>query len=287
MRFADRAPCGRSKALTRIAHISDVHFGRISRKGVVSALLQDVYAVEPDAVVISGDLTQRAYSWQYRDARAFVDALPQPTLVVPGNHDVWPMWWPARRWHTPVSRFQEIITDDATPRIKLPDAWIVGLNSAHGRTVKGGWVDRRHIDAMRKALNGAPTCRILVVHHPLINVPFASAADVCHGGDLLLKAAARRSIRVVLSGHLHVVQNIRSKEGPILVHAGTATSSRGRGPDRTTNSYNVVSIDERTVKVERRDYDGDAFHAVSREIFSEKEAAWDGPGPDPADFARV
>jgi 3',5'-cyclic AMP phosphodiesterase CpdA len=265
--------------LTRIAHISDVHFGRISGKDVVRALVADLVEADPDAVVVSGDLTQRAYSWQYKAAREFLDELPDPVLVVPGNHDVWPMWWPLRRIRTPVGRFERVITDDLTPRIKLPRAWIVGLNSAHGRTVKGGRVNWRHTQALRESLRGAPEVRVLVIHHPLVRVPYASKADVCRGGELLLKAAGSCGVQVILSGHLHVVQNIRSEEGPLLVHAGTATSSRGRGPDRTANSYNIVSLDRESIKVERRDYDGTAFHAVSREIFAGAAPVWGGPGP--------
>ena len=38
--------------------------------------------------MISGDLTQRARPEQFQAARHWVDRIPVPTLVVPGNHDV-------------------------------------------------------------------------------------------------------------------------------------------------------------------------------------------------------
>jgi 3',5'-cyclic AMP phosphodiesterase CpdA len=252
----------------RIAHISDVHFGRIRKNEIVDALLHDVHLSEPDLVAISGDMTQRAYSWQYRDAREFVGAFRPPVLVVPGNHDVWPMWWPSRRIKTPVSRFESVINADLSPMVKLPGAWVMGLNSAHGKTVKGGLVTPAQADKVREAFRGGPDVRVLVIHHPLAPVPHASKADVCVGGLDLLAAAQASRVHAVLSGHLHVAQNIRSEQGPILVHAGTATSTRGRGPDKEANTYNIVELDGQSVVVERRGFDGHEFNLVRRETLA-------------------
>ncbi|MFT5144674.1 MAG: 3',5'-cyclic AMP phosphodiesterase CpdA [Rhodothermales bacterium] len=254
--------------MTRIAHISDVHFGRIRKNEIVDALLHDVHESKPDLVAISGDLTQRAYSWQYRDAREFVEAFEQPVLVVPGNHDVWPMWWPLRRLKTPVSRYEEVINRDLAPMVKTPGAWVLGLNSAHGKTVKGGRVTSAQAERLREAFKGGPEVRVLVIHHPVAPMPHASKADVCVGGSDLLESARASRVQVVLSGHLHVAQNVRSAEGPILIHAGTATSTRGRGPDKEANTYNIVELDGQSVVVERRDFDGQAFRLVRRETLA-------------------
>jgi predicted MPP superfamily phosphohydrolase len=43
---------------------------------------------QPDLVAISGDLTQRARITEFQSARRFLDAIPFPQIVVPGNHDV-------------------------------------------------------------------------------------------------------------------------------------------------------------------------------------------------------
>ena len=75
-------------ALTRIAHISDIHFGRIAHPEIVDALVRDINAANVKLVVVSGDLTQRAFKHQFKAARQMLDAFDAPTLVVPGNHDV-------------------------------------------------------------------------------------------------------------------------------------------------------------------------------------------------------
>ena len=58
----------------RIAHLSELHFGREDTP-VVEALLDDLAALRPTVVAVSGDLTQRARPAQFRAARAFLDRI--------------------------------------------------------------------------------------------------------------------------------------------------------------------------------------------------------------------
>src|SRR2546422_7512069 len=53
--------------------------------------------LRPDAVVLSGDLSQRARYGEFQRARAFVSVATQtaPVHVIPGNHDV--QWWTDRK----------------------------------------------------------------------------------------------------------------------------------------------------------------------------------------------
>ena len=60
-----------------VAHISDLHFGRIDHR-VVDALVEDLDEQKPSLTIISGDLTQRARRSQFREARAFLDRLTMP-----------------------------------------------------------------------------------------------------------------------------------------------------------------------------------------------------------------
>ena len=70
-----------------IVQLSDLHFGRLLPE-TVEPCLEAVRTLEPNLVVISGDLTQRARKWQYAQAKSFLAALPRPQLILPGNHDV-------------------------------------------------------------------------------------------------------------------------------------------------------------------------------------------------------
>ena len=53
----------------KIVHISDLHFGPPFVPSVAEALLQAISSLAPDAIVVSGDLTQRAKRHQFEEAR--------------------------------------------------------------------------------------------------------------------------------------------------------------------------------------------------------------------------
>ena len=105
--------------MRRVAHISDVHFGR-TECSVVNRLVEIINELEPQLVVVSGDLTQRARSSQFVEAREFLDRLPKPQIVVPGNHDV-PLYNIYKRFLEPLDNFKNIlrtISNRSTPTKK-------------------------------------------------------------------------------------------------------------------------------------------------------------------------
>ena len=73
--------------MTRILHLSDLHFG-LERAALVQPLLDLVNAARADLVVVSGDLTHRARSAQFAQAAAFLRRIEAPLIAVPGNHDI-------------------------------------------------------------------------------------------------------------------------------------------------------------------------------------------------------
>ncbi len=79
------------RGMKRILHFSDIHFGGAHAPGRAEAILAEVDRSRPDVVAVSGDLTQRARTFQFRQAREFLDRISAPLVVVPGNHDV-PLW---------------------------------------------------------------------------------------------------------------------------------------------------------------------------------------------------
>ena len=73
--------------MQKIVHISDLHFGTEVNE-IVSHLMDAINNFKPDAVVVSGDLTQRAKKKEYHKAKNFLKKLDCPTVVIPGNHDI-------------------------------------------------------------------------------------------------------------------------------------------------------------------------------------------------------
>src|SRR5688500_3797681 len=133
-----------------IAHLSDLHFGDTDA-AVVERLIEKVRELNPDMLIVSGDLTQRARSSQFQDARAFLDVLPLPQIIVPGNHDV-PLYNVIRRFLSPLARFRKYITSDLTPEYHDDELAVFGINTARSLTIKGGRVSEEQVEKLKDKL---------------------------------------------------------------------------------------------------------------------------------------
>lgn len=241
--------------MRRIAHLSDLHFGA-HEPAVVERLVDSLAERTPHVVVVSGDLTQRAKSAQFRQANAFLDrveALGCATVVVPGNHDI-PLYSVWRRFFSPLKRYRRIVAAGRR------DAWrdealaIVGLNTARSLTFKDGRLSVAQIEGINAAFAGVPedAIRILVTHHPLVPLPGDAPGeieDAVGRADMALTALRAAHVHLLLAGHHHdprvEQRDTAGSASPspdpklLVVQAGTATSYRRRG---TSNSYNLLTI---------------------------------------------
>src|SRR5579884_2066927 len=151
-----------------IAHISDLHFGRIDPP-VLEGLVLDLKDRAPTLLVISGDFTQRAREGQFAEAAAYRKRLPTPQLVVPGNHDV-PLYDAIRRFFFPLHRYRRIITEDLSPEFEDQELFVLGISTARSFTQKSGWITTKQLDDVRRRVCRVPPNRfkVLVTHHPFI-----------------------------------------------------------------------------------------------------------------------
>ena len=107
--------------MSLLLHISDSHFGA-EEAAVVNALRDLAHELAPDALVFSGDVTQRARPSQFAAARQFCDSLGiAKVLVLPGNHDI-PLYNLFARVVTPWGNYRKAIGRELEPVIELPDA---------------------------------------------------------------------------------------------------------------------------------------------------------------------
>ena len=246
-----------------IAHISDLHFGTVD-PAIAEALVQDVAARKPSLVVVSGDFTQRARSEQYRQAAKFLKRLPQPQLVVPGNHDV-PLWDVLRRVFRPMEKYRRFISDDLMPIFRDDQMLVVGVNTARSFTQKSGWISGRQLQEIHELTCGAAAAlmKVVVTHHPFIPSPRDPEGDIVLDAAEALDRLEQCGIDLLLAGHLHLAyhDDIRShhkslKRSVLSVQAGTATSTRLRGEP---NAYNWITLVPNQVSVEVRIWNRKAF----------------------------
>jgi len=247
-----------------IAHISDLHFGTEDPE-IAAALLAELdgsSAPRPSLVAISGDLTQRARPSQFRAARAYLDRLPGPYLVVPGNHDV-PLYDLVTRFIRPLSRYKKYITDRLMPIYGDPEIAVIGINTAHGFTIKDGRIGRDLASAVREALAGVDSSwKLLVAHHPFVLPPSADPSDLVDGAAEAIPILEDARVQVILTGHTHVTFSsdpaaFRSQDRAIIAaNAGTCMSTRRRGEP---NGYNFLTIDGEQISIEHRVWATDRF----------------------------
>jgi 3',5'-cyclic AMP phosphodiesterase CpdA len=149
-----------------IVHLSDLHFGRIDQ-AIIEPLAETVTEIKPDVVVVSGDLTQRARAEQFQEAREFLDELPHPQIIVPGNHDV-PLYNIFQRFLEPLDKYRRYITDDLEPFFADDEIALLGINTARSLTIKDGRVNEQQVARIRERLchYGDAMTKFIVTHHP-------------------------------------------------------------------------------------------------------------------------
>ena len=254
-----------------IVHLSDIHFGRVDAR-TVSALVHTIGIVAPDLVAVSGDLTQRARRGQFEQARQFLDRLPFPLLVVPGNHDV-PLFNLAARFLDPYGGYRRHIQRELEPAFENAEMIAVGLNSARALPFRGGGrLNRAQVWRAARRLEAAPAqlVRIVVTHHPF-DLPGSHGDEHLIGrSNMAMSQLAAAGADVFLAGHLHVSHVGHSAEryqiaghSALVVQAGTM-STRERGEPSTMN---VLRVTPTRIGIERYAWDD------ARESF---QASWDG-----------
>lgn len=238
-----------------IVHLSDIHFGRVNHD-VVSPLIEAITEIKPHLVAVSGDLTQRARSHQFKEARAFLDRLPKPQIVVPGNHDV-PLHNVFARFLQPLRKYRRFITNDLWPFYHDEEIAVLGVNTARSLTIKGGRVNEDQVAFMREKFCtlDPEVVKIIVTHHPFDLPEGHDERHLVGRARMAMEALASCGADVFLAGHLHISHTTHTAKrykikghSALVVQAGTATSTRGRGEE---NSFNVVVVDRPHITVER------------------------------------
>ena len=272
--------------MRRIAHLSDLHFGHLRRE-TLGPLRDALQAAQPHLVAISGDLTQRARKRQFQEAAQFLETLPGPRIVVPGNHDV-PFYNVVDRFLRPLHNYSRFITSDLAPYYQDEEIAVAGINTARSLTFKGGRVNERQLLQIRERLCRLPdgVTKMVVTHHPFDVPKDGHHTEVVGRADMAMTVLAECGADVLLAGHLHTSHightATRYKiEGhsALLIQAGTATSTRERGE---RNSFNVVHVAHPHITVERFVWGSGAFAPGAREEFLHTPAGWVRDSPKEA-----
>jgi len=265
----------------KLMHISDLHFGPPYVPRVGEALLGQMDGWDVDAVVVSGDFTQRAKPNQFAEARSFLDRMPEiPKVLVPGNHDV-PLYRIVERLSRPRALYRRYIQDQLDTVHRFPGVVIVALDSTSPRrSVTNGRIHLDQLALCRKVFSGTPedSVKVVVSHHHFAPAPDYEKDQVMPKGRRALDLFVEMGVDMILGGHLHrayignsldVYPGQQPDRGIIIVQSGTTTSRRGRARERERNSLNLIQIDKDRLEITHflfRDREN-AFLPSSRHTF--------------------
>jgi len=260
---------------------------------VAEVLLQTIPSLGLDAIVVSGDLTQRAKRHQFEEARQFFNRLPDiPLLVIPGNHDV-ALWRIFERLFKPHALYCEIINPDLNPVIEVGNVMLVGLDSTAPRSaISNGRLHRHQLRRCEEVFATVPeeTTRIVVAHHH-----FAPGHDkvldvAMPGSRRAIDCFVEQKVEMILGGHLHrsyignsldFFPGHHRERGVIIVQCGTTTSRRGKGRERDENTFNLIEAGSQTLAITHYLYFEHAskFAPLSKHIFPRHGRPFDATDP--------
>jgi 3',5'-cyclic AMP phosphodiesterase CpdA len=215
---------------TRLFHISDVHFG-VEDRAALDAFARAVAQQRPDAVICTGDLTQRAKHSEYAAARDWFASLGVPVVLEVGNHDM-PYYNPWERFTDPFRRYNRLNAMVGST-LESDDVVLVRLRTTVRAQRRFPWSDGvvtpaalAETLAELATLRGDPRTIIVIGHHPLLG-PESARDNPTIGGDAAFAKIAATGVHAILSGHVHVPfdQLRQVAGGPMMRMIGTGTLS--------------------------------------------------------------
>jgi len=249
----------------KLVQVSDIHFGGENKEAVEAATAW-ILEARPDLVIAAGDLTLDGKLTEFEAAAAWLKRLPDPMIVVPGNHDT-PFVGPGElfeRFTRTWRRFKDRFGDEDGAAWRGPGVTVVSLNTARAAQVRWNWskgaVSHSQIRRVVRELEAAPAgdLKVVVCHHPLMEILGGPMTAKVHGGVDAANRFVQASADVVLSGHIHLpfVSAIPFGDGKTQAVGSGTLSLRERG---AAPGFNVIEVEPGCVRVAAMAYERGKF----------------------------
>jgi 3',5'-cyclic AMP phosphodiesterase CpdA len=260
----------------RILHISDLHLGHTTAPGPLEGLRELIPGLDPEVLVVTGDLTHRGRPAELERARELLQSLGLTLVAVPGNHDI-PYVFPTR--FTRTREAWERVFGTTQPVYASDRLAIVGMNSVRPWRQQGGAIEESQLDGLARKLRGASAgaLRVVALHHHLAAPPWRAARKrPVRQRDLVLQRLTAAGVELVLSGHVHQSAIAERREFEVvegdqpgsIVLATAAGFGRPR-PDRRGEAlgFNFYDFDSRSISVGTWSWWDGTFVEVGRRTF--------------------
>lgn len=248
--------------MIRIAHLSDIHFGD-ENAAAVEAATAWLGAAPPDLTIVSGDLTRFGEKAEFAAAAAWIDRLPAARLVIPGNHDAPYLAW-IERFFAPFARYEAAIGPAEAVTWAAPGLAVYGLNTARGVQPRANWskgqISQGQTDAALSwfAKAAVDAAKIVVVHHPLVEMIGGPMTGRVWGGAAAAARFAAAGVDLVLSGHVHAPFLLPYPQGRMAAVGAGTLSVRERG---VAASFNLIEIEAAEIRATALSWTGSRFES--------------------------
>lgn len=276
------APLNFAVETFRLAHVSDPHFGA-HHEALVEALPDALQSLHLDATMVTGDFTMAGRKHEFRAAREWLDRIPGPLLVIPGNHDIPKFNQPFDRIFRPFRRYRGFIDPEIEDGLRNKGMHLAALNSSRpfgwyldwsrGRISHDQlrWIEREFADSRPDEF------RVLALHHPTVAPP-ENTRDLIGRVRNLKATLAKSRIDLVLGGHFHqsYLMSLDCESEPgwrtVVSQVSTATSTRLQGEP---NGFHVLECSLGFLGAGKFVWNGLAFVEEERFAFRrDPESGW-------------
>ena len=282
----------------RIAHVTDVHWqthpglldlcalrrilgsanlylmGRRSRfdRGTQARLMRHLIELEPDMVIVTGDLTAQALVGEFELALSELRPVLEgrPSLVIPGNHDAYcPDALRDRRFHTHFGPWMH--PAGAISRLDHGAVTILGLDPNRPLLIRAsGYVPEEQLEGLSQALADPELegrCVVLALHYPILDRHGEVYDGPEHGlinANALIAVLKEAPVRPswIVHGHEHHGYQVNLGGGDFTIPSfDCGSSGAAYQPEKNRRAaMNVYTVrDGRLDQVERYMDDGSRF----------------------------
>ena len=230
----------------QLVQLSDIHVGSFFKQPVFDTIIEEVNKLKPDAIIITGDLTDEGLLFQFEYVHTQIKKFTCSNIIVlAGNHDY---------RHTRYLVFKKFFPSKQQI-YEFDDAVIMTLGTARPDRDEGevGYRQNLWMESILEKYNNnndnwKKKIKIIAMHHHLIGIPDTGTDKIIivDAGDTL-RACLQSNVDLVICGHKHRpwLWNLGALH---IAYAGTASSERYRG--FFENSYNIVTIMDEQASVD-------------------------------------
>ncbi len=222
-----------------IVQISDLHVGSQFQPEVFETALKEINELNPDVIVITGDLTNEGLRKEYEQCKTLLAKFDTKKIIsISGNHDYRNTGYLLFKKYFPFETITEL--DD--------DVVLVTVGTSRPDRNEGEVGYRQNLWLERTMKKYKDKIKIVAMHHHLVAIPDTGSDQltVVDAGDVL-RTILDTGVDLVLCGHKHRpwIWNFGKL---MVVNGGAVTSDRVRG--LFENTYNIISISNKKIQVD-------------------------------------